>query len=315
MAYKHLFGPVPSRRLGISLGVDLVPHKVCTLNCVYCEVGKTTNLTVDRKEYVPIDDVITELDAFLKPLPELDYITFSGAGEPTLNSGIGRVIAHIKSHYPQYKLALLTNATLFYDDQTRNEILPCDLILPSLDAVTDEVFHQINRPNNQLTAAKVIEGLEKLNREFKGTVWLEIFLIPGVNDTENELKQFKKVLQNLTFDKIQLNSLDRPGTEDWVTPMSKDRMMEIVEFLKPIPVEIIAKFKSRNNLASYHHDIADSIIETISRRPCTDKDLCEILGLHINELNKYLSQLIDDEMIEKERKERGIFFKINPDKI
>src|SRR6056297_1499372 len=125
--YKHLFGPVPSRRLGISLGVDLVPHKVCSLNCVYCEVGATTDLTVTRKEYVSYEEVVSELNDFLKNEPELDYITFSGAGEPTLNSKIGAVIDFIKKSYPQYKLSLLSNGTLFYDEAVRNEVWKVDL--------------------------------------------------------------------------------------------------------------------------------------------------------------------------------------------
>ncbi|MGC9362620.1 MAG: radical SAM protein, partial [Candidatus Syntrophosphaera sp.] len=126
---KYLFGPVPSRRLGVSLGVDLVPHKVCSLNCVYCEVGKTTNLTIERKEYVPIDEVIKELDDYLSENPHLDFITFSGQGEPTLNSGIGRVINHIKEKYPRYKVAVLTNGTLFWDEKVRGEVMPADVLL------------------------------------------------------------------------------------------------------------------------------------------------------------------------------------------
>lgn len=310
MAYKHLFGPVPSRRLGISLGVDLVPHKVCSLNCVYCEVGKTTDKTIKRKEYVPIDEVINELDQFLGSNPELDYVTFSGAGEPTLNSGLGKIIKHIKKNYPQYKLALLTNATLFYDDQLREEILPCDLLLPSLDAISDGVFKKINRPEDNLSVEKMIAGLIKLKEKFKGEIWLEIFLIHGINDIDSELTKFKEILTQLKPERIQLNSLDRPGTEEWVEPITEKRMNEIKEYFSPLSVEIIAKFKSRNKVRSYHEDIASAIIETISRRPCTDKDLSEILGLHINELNKYLSYLTKEKRIEEVRKERGIFFKI-----
>ena len=308
--YKHLFGPVPSRRLGISLGVDLVPHKVCSLNCIYCEVGETTNLTIERKEYVPINNVLNELDHFLSQNPTLDFITFSGAGEPTLNSGIGKVISFLREEYPSYKLALLTNSTLLYNENVRNEINSIDVLLPSLNTVSEDIFKKMNRPNSQLDINKIIEGLIKFRKEFKGKIWLEIFIVPEINDTEEELSILKKTIQKINPEKIQLNTLDRPGTESWVKTATKERMEKIVDFLKPLPVEIIAKFKSRNQVKSFNKNIENQILETIRRRPCTDKDLVEMLGLHLNELNKYLSELLNKNLIKSEMKERGTFFKM-----
>jgi wyosine [tRNA(Phe)-imidazoG37] synthetase (radical SAM superfamily) len=310
MAYKHLFGPVPSRRLGISLGVDLVAHKVCSLNCVYCEVGATTNLTIKRNEYVPAQEVISELSDFLKNKPELDYITFSGAGEPTLNSKIGAIINFIKKKYPHYKLSLLSNGTLFYDEAVRKEVGGVDLVLPSLDAVTSAAFLKINRPNPNLKLGKIIDGLIQFRMEYPNTtMWLEVFIVPGINDTTAEISKMKQVLTKISPDRIQLNTLDRPGTADWVQPASKQQLLEIKNKLEPLPVEIIAKFKSARKYSSYKKDIEKTILETISRRPCTDKDLCEILGLHINELNKYLRELQQKDKITSERLKRGIFFR------
>lgn len=309
MKYKHLFGPVPSRRLGISLGVDLVPHKVCSLNCVYCEVGRTTNLTIERKEYVHLQDIIDELKDYLDQEPELDYITFSGAGEPLLHNGIGKIITFIKENYPQYKLALLTNSTLLYDENVRQEILGIDLLLPSLDAVSKKVFKKLNRPNSKLDNKKIIEGLIKFSKDFSGKIWLEVFIIPGLNDTVEELNLLKNVIKDIAPDQVQLNTLDRPGTESWIEPVSKNRMEEIAYFLKPLPVEIIAKFQSRNKIRSYHKDVEQQIIETIKRRPCTDKDLSEMLGIHINEINKYLSELLHEGSVTSQQQERGIFFR------
>ena len=308
MKYKHLFGPVPSRRLGISLGVDLVPHKVCSLNCVYCEVGRTTNLTIERNEYVPLQDILNELKHYLDQKPELDYITFSGAGEPLLHNGIGKVITFIKENYPQYKLALLTNSTLLYDENVRNEILGIDLLLPSLDAVSEKVFKKINRPNPKLDNNKIIEGLIKFSKDFSGTIWLEVFIVPGLNDTTEELELLKNVIKDIAPDQVQLNTLDRPGTESWIEPVTKNRIEEIAELLKPLPVEIIAKFQSRNKIRSYHKDVEQQIIETIKRRPCTDKDLSEMLGIHINEINKYLSELLHEGSVTTQQQERGTFF-------
>lgn len=307
---KYLFGPVPSRRLGISLGVDLVPHKVCTLNCVYCEVGRTTLLTLERKEYVPIDEVIHELDDFLAQEPSLDYITFSGQGEPTLNSGLGRVIEHIKTYHPQYRVAVLSNGTLFWDKALRKEVMKADVILPDLDAVSQSVFLKINRPKAGLDNRQIIAGLQALRREFSGKILMEVFLIPHLNDSTEELELIKETLLKLAPDSVQLNSLDRPGTETWVRPMSRERMVEIAEFLKPLKAEIVANPQNRKTIKSFDDDIQTNILETISRRPCTDEDLCQILSLHKNELNKYLSSLLDEGKIESIQMERGLFFKL-----
>ena len=309
MKYKHLFGPVPSRRLGISLGVDLVPHKVCSLNCVYCEVGKTTNLTIQRQEYIPLNDILTELKNYLDEKPDLDYITFSGAGEPLLHNGIGKVISFIKDNYPQYKLALLTNSTLLYDKDVRNEILGIDLLLPSLDAVSEKIFKKLNRPNSKLDNNKIIEGLIEFRRSFKGIIWLEVFIVPGLNDNETELELLNKTIIDISPDQVQLNTLDRPGTESWIEPITKNRMEKIADFFKPLPVEIIAKFQSRNKIRSYQKDVEQQIIETIKRRPCTDKDLSEMLGIHINEINKYLSELLHEGSVVSQQLERGTFFR------
>src|SRR5210317_1036745 len=148
--YKHLFGPVPSRRLGISLGVDLVPHKVCTLNCIYCECGSTTLLTLDRAEYVPLSEVMDELTDYFEYSPDPDFITFSGAGEPSLHSGIGQILKFIKKLKPGIRVALITNGTLFSDPLVRKELQDVDVVLPSLDAATDAAFRKINRPRNEL---------------------------------------------------------------------------------------------------------------------------------------------------------------------
>ncbi|NQT65149.1 MAG: radical SAM protein [FCB group bacterium] len=308
---KNLFGPVPSRRLGISLGVDLVPLKVCSLNCIYCEVGRTTNLTIERKEYIPINEVIDELQDYLNQKPELDFITFSGQGEPTLNSGLGKVIDFIKDNYPKYMIAVITNGTLFWDKEVRNEVSQADVLLPSLDAVSELSFLKINRPNKNLNIDKIIEGLIKLRTEFKGKIYLEIFFVPQLNDTNEELILLKETVKKMKPDLVQLNTLDRPGTEDFVKAVSKEDLQRIKDFFKPLPVEIIAKTETRKQIQSFNKNIEEQILETIKRRPCTDKDLTEILNIHLNELNKYLSELIGSEKIVSDKQERGLFFKIN----
>lgn len=309
MNYKYLFGPVPSRRLGMSLGVDLVPFKTCTYNCIYCECGKTTHLTINRKEYVPVKEVIAELKDYLDQKPALDFITFSGSGEPTLHSGIGNIIDFLKTEYPNYKICLLTNGSLFHLEDLRKEVRSVDLIIPSLDAVSDIVFRKINRPSPQLNPQKIIDGLVSMRKEYPDPIWLEIFIVPGLNDTKSELKALKEAIQKIKPDKVQLNTLDRPGTEDWVHSASREDLETIASYFGTKRTEIIAKFQHKEKKPAYNKDIADTILRTIKRRPCTIEDLSEMLGLRISELNKWIHILMETERIETEKKERGIFFK------
>jgi len=307
--YKHIFGPVPSRRLGVSLGIDLVPHKVCSLNCVYCECGKTTDLTLERKEYIPYQEVISELADFLSKNPKPDYITFSGSGEPTLNSRIGDIIEYIKFNYPDISLALLTNGTLLSDPEVRKEILGCDLVLPSFDAATQEAFEKINRPSPDISLESYLNGLIDLRREFKGKIWLEVFILNGFNDSDKDLEAMKEALLRINADSIQLNTLDRPGAVEGLKPVLEENLREIAYGWGLKNVDIIAKAAKRKEERAYNRDIESTILETIFRRPCTLSDLSDILGMHENELNKYLSVLEADGQIRTERQERGVFYK------
>ncbi len=306
--YHYLFGPVPSRRLGISLGVDLVPHKTCSLNCIYCECGRTTNLTLARKEYVPTESVLAELKTFLAPKPSLDYITFSGAGEPTLHAGIGEIVTFLKTNFSDYKIALLTNGTLFGQPGLIEEVKAIDLILPSLDAASDLIFKKLNRPFHELKIDKIIDGLIQLRKKFTGQIWLEVFFVPGLNDTEEELRQLKTAIQQIKPDRVQLNTLDRPGTVAWVKPATKILLENIAQKLNG-NAEIIANFRKREQVASYSADVESSILQTLKRRPCTVEDLSATLGLHINEVNKYIETLLSRNLIGAEILERGKFFK------
>lgn len=308
--YKHLFGPVPSRRLGMSLGIDLIPKKVCSLNCVYCEVGRTTDLTTERREYVEYDSVITELKDFMNKNPKIDYITFSGSGEPTLNNRIGDILNFIKENYPEIKTAVLTNGTLLYDKQLREELMAADVILPSLDAASDKVFRRIDRPSKKLNIETYIQGLADLRKKYTGKIWLEVFLLKGYNDSKEELQLLKEAVLKIDPDVVQLNTLDRPGTKEGLIPLSKKEMQDIINFWNLPNVEIIASPEQRSEIASYSGDIETAILETIARRPCTLDDLHRFLGIHINEINKYLGKLEADEKINTVSLERGVFYEL-----
>ncbi len=306
--YKYLFGPVPSRRLGMSLGVDLVPHKVCSLDCVYCECGKTTKLTTQRMEYILLDKVKKELKHFFSENPDPDYITFSGAGEPTLNTKIGEVLAFIKKMRPDIPVALLTNGTLLNDPTVRREILETDLVLPSLDAANQESFEKINRPAKGLSIENYINGLVQFRKEFKGEIWLEILIIPGYNDDLRNLSALGGAIEKINPDRIQLNTLDRPGTIEELRPASRAELSAIKELMAFPNISIISAPANRKKINAYRKDTESAILETIDRRPCTALDLAEILGLHLNEVNKYLDVLDAEDKVQVKREERGLFY-------
>jgi len=306
MAYRYLFGPVPSRRLGISLGIDLVPHKTCAFDCVYCECGQTTNLTCERREYVPAGRVVAELDDFLAKAPDLDYVTFAGSGEPTLHSGIGEIIAFIKDRYPRYRVAVLTNSALLTDPEVRAALMPADLVVPSLDAVSEEAFQRINRPSPGVTAGRVLEGLLEFVREYPGEVWLEVFIVPGINDTEEEVRLLKDAVAAIEPDRVQVNTLDRPGTDIRVRPASRPALERIASTLGG---EVIGAACTDRVLPPESEDAGEVILATIRRRPCTSADLAALLGIRPAEVAKHLRVLEARALIEQVREKRGVFYR------
>jgi len=308
--YKYLFGPVPSRRLGMSLGVDLVPKKVCSLDCVYCEVGKTTLLTLERKEYIACHKVKNELNHFFANNPDPDYITFSGSGEPTLNSGIGEIISFIKNLRPAIPIAVLTNGTLLFDPKVRASLLKANLVLPSLDSATEAGFGKINRPAAGLSLNTYLQGVVDFAKEFKGDIWLEVFILPGYNDSPEELSALKKAIDVINPEIVQLNTLDRPGTLPGLRAATNEELQRVADFFQFDNLTIIAASSKRKNIASYRTDIENAILETISRRPCTLDDLTALLGKNVSEINKYLDVLEADKRIETVEQPRGIFYQL-----
>lgn len=308
--YKYLFGPVPSRRLGISLGVDLVPKKVCSLDCVYCEVGKTTKHTTERMEYIPYDKVTAELEDYFLNNPDPDYITFSGSGEPTLNSRIGDVIRFVKKLKPEIPVAVLTNGTMLYDKKVQEELMEADLLMPSLDAATKGVFERINRPVSELDFSKYIQGLIGFSAKFKGKIWLEVFILPGYNDNAQELEELKRIIEIIAPDSVQINTLDRPGVVENIRAATHDELERVVNSWGLSNVEIIAAAKERKKIQSYRKDAESAILETIARRPCTIDDLEKILGIPVVEINKYLDVLEAEKKVVSVRQERGLFYQL-----
>ena len=278
--FTYLFGPVFSRRLGRSLGVDLLPYKTCSLDCIYCECGPTTHLTVKRSSLVPSDDVIAELDAYLGPRPLLDFVTFAGSGEPTLHAGLGCMIAHLKQHHPQYKVAVLTNGTLFSSEESRRDVLSADLVIPSLDGATPESFQAINRPASGVTVEKVIEGLRSLRRDYQGTYVLEIFIVPGINDTDREVVALRHAAERIQPNAIQLNRLDRPGILPSIRPASDELLASIRTRLEPLTVFVVPRRQSGAIRRVDDSEIEAAILGRLTGRSVDTTTLSFLLGLH-----------------------------------
>jgi wyosine [tRNA(Phe)-imidazoG37] synthetase (radical SAM superfamily) len=231
---KYIYGPVNSRRLGLSLGISLTPHKVCDFDCVYCQLGKSPQKSIERKEFVKIDDITTEVNSWIANNPEaakaLNFITLSGSGEPTLNSGIGALIDFLKKTI-NIPVAVITNSSLLNDPAVRRQILGANLIVPSLDAATEDAFQKIDRPCPEINLEEIIEGLVSLRKEFKGKIWLEVMLVKGINDNLAHTRRLKEVIERINPDKIQLNSPVRFTAEEGIEALDAKHLEKIKELL------------------------------------------------------------------------------------
>lgn len=296
---KYLFGPVNSRRLGLSLGIDLLPEKICNYNCIYCEVGPKNIFTCERKEYTPTTEIIAEIDSFQaagkhKPI---DIFTITASGEPTLHSGLGKIIGYLKKQL-MLPVAVLTNGSLLFDPQVRQDLLEADIVIPSLDAAQERSFRKINRPVQGCPGPEeIINGLSAFSDEFQGSLWLEILLAKGINDSAADIEALKNAAARINPEKIQLNTVVRPPVERYAFPLTENELREISrEF--PGTVEIIADFdkKKREDVGSAERT---EIVEMLQRRPCTENDICQALNLDQISTAQLLSKLAQSGVITK----------------
>lgn len=298
---KYLFGPVNSRRLGLSLGVDLVPAKICNFDCIYCEVGVTTGLTVKRREYAPTREIIAELDDFFAGLEEgagqrPDFVTLTSSGETTLHKGLGEIIRYIKNRF-DIPVAVLTNGALFPDPQVRLELMAADIVVPSLDAARAATLARINRPAPECAdPERIIAGLVSFGEEFGGEIWLEILLAADVNDSKEDVAALVAAVDRIRPQRVQLNTVVRPPADSSAKPLAEKKLQEIAGCFKNCRVEIIADYSGR---AAKHPDKVEKtqIHEMLKRRPCTMKDICEATGLGGDEVERLLNELEESSLI------------------
>ncbi len=316
---NYLFGPVPSRRLGLSLGVDIVPLKVCTLDCIYCQLGRSSEKRIERTSYVEVESVLEELAEKLRDGVEADFITISGSGEPTLSLELGEIVRGIKE-ITEIPVAILTNGTLLSDEFVRADCEEADVVLPSLDAGDEDTFRKINRPHADISIEKLVSSLCTFRNEFKGQMWLEVFLVKGVNTSSASVLKIKSAIERIRPNKIQLNTSVRPTTEPMVRRVSSEELETIATELGG-NCEVIADFSPKEkpcevdmagDIGGPHlkgvEQRKGSLLAMLRRRPCSLKDICSGLGIGGSEALKYITQLQKEGLVSQEERAGVVFF-------
>ena len=303
--YKYLFGPVPSRRLGKSLGVSPIPPKTCNYSCVYCQIGRTTHFSNTRQDFFPKEEILDEIKHFIQSSDDFDYITFVGEGEPTLCKSLGWLIRNTKK-LTEKPVAVITNGALLYDPETRNDLLAADVILPTLDAATQELFKKINRPKKEITIDKVIRGMQDFRSEFQGQIWMEVMLVKGLNDSPESISEIKTVLDTLGCDRIYINVPIRPPAEQWVKISENDRVLEICDELNAYN---IAHYESDNGFqVSMNDDIEDQILKITTRHPLREPQILAMFDLPSQEITQLLRQMAENGKLKRIIHNKQIFW-------
>jgi len=284
MRIRNVFGPVPSRRLGRSLGVDLVPTKACSYDCIYCQLGQTTFKTVERREYVPMTDILMEVEERLSAGVSADYITLSGSGEPTLHSDCGDILRTIKT-LTDIPVAVLTNSSLLGDPQVREELMAADLVIPSLDAGDAVMFARVNRPHPAVDFALMVDGLATFSHAFQGRVWLEIFLLDGLTAAEDEARKIALQAARVRADRVQINTLSRPPAEEIAKAPTRQRLAELAPLFGPKARWFVASPAPWRNT---NFCGPSRVLDLLQGGPKTLDDLAHLSGVNRNETLKHL---------------------------
>lgn len=305
MKERFVYGPVPSRRLGRSLGVDLVPFKVCSYDCVYCQLGRTKEKTIERKPYVPLGRILDQVHQKLKQGVRPDCITLAGSGEPTLNSEIGSLIHEIKM-ITEVPVVVLTNGSLLADSQVRESLMEADAVLPSLDAYDQKGFELVNRPHPKISFEAMAEGLIAFRKEYSGDIWLEVFILEGINATEADAGAFKHWIEKVNPEKVHLNTAVRPTAEVNARQVPPDEMARFCKILGE-KAEVIAPFEDDEKLKG-GTAVDDDLLGLLARRPCTLDDISSGLNMQKDEALRYIQLLVKKHVIEIVKKGSMVYY-------
>jgi wyosine [tRNA(Phe)-imidazoG37] synthetase (radical SAM superfamily) len=303
---SYVFGPVASRRLGLSLGIDLLDFKTCSMNCIYCELGLTTNLSSQRRRSNDYRQALAQVEHRLSQLQRPpDALTLAGSGEPCLHLDLGRTLQGLRDLTP-IKTVVLTNSSLIPDPTVRRELAHADIVIPSLDAASQEVFIRVNRPAPGIMVRDIVRGLAALRQEFQGQIWLETLLVQGVNDAPAELEKLRAAIKFINPDLLQLNTIVRPPAEKEFLPVSNDRLQKIAQQFD-LPVEISGARPLAP--AADSAEAADIIIHTTRMRPCTIDDLAQISGLDLPALRKMLTEMQEQGKVRSLEFDQRLYFR------
>lgn len=302
----HIFGPVPSRRLGRSLGVDVIPYKTCTFDCIYCECGATTNKTCAREEFFPLHVLLDELEGRLSEIPSKpDVVTLSGAGEPTLYKRTGELIREAK-RLCGLPVAVITNSSLLDRAEVREELLEADIVLPSLDTADEDTYRRLNRPHEACKLQSIIDGIETFLKRFEGMALFEVLFLDGFNTDASNLEKLKETLGRCRFDKMQINTAVRPGTESDITPVELNELERIATFFGS-RAEIIAD-AHRGRAMREDRAEEEKVLALLERRPCTVRDVGNSLGITVPEAAKLVSRLVERKLVKPHRHGSSLFY-------
>jgi wyosine [tRNA(Phe)-imidazoG37] synthetase (radical SAM superfamily) len=301
----NVFGPVPSRRLGFSLGVDIIPRKCCTFDCIYCQVGKTTDKKIERRSFYSPDSIVAEVVAKLGEPGHVDVISISGSGEPTLNIDLGWIVKEIKQR-TTIPVAVITNGSLLWREDVRHDLLSADIVLPSLDAAREEEFERINRPHPSILLADIIKGIQGFGRDYKGSIWLEVMLVKNVNNSLEHLKILQETILRMDVDKVHLNTVVRPPLEPMAEKIGEDDLLKIAPLFGK-SCEIIAAFAKDDSVFRKDNWVV-SVKEMVQRRSLSVEDVAVTTGISIEEARARLDELVRKNELREECFSDRIFY-------
>lgn len=326
---NFIFGPVISRRLGRSLGIDLFANKICNLNCIYCELGVTSIPVSQRGNYSDTQAIIEEINSFCADahrMTDVDVLTVTAKGEPTLHLGLGEILRHIKQQTDK-QVAVLTNGTTLMDDNIRQELTVADIVIPSLDSARMETFLRIDRPCPGIDLQRVIQGLTLFSHEYPGKLWLEILLAQGINDTQEDVKALVSAIKPMRLDRIQLNTVVRPPAEFFARPVTVEQLLKIADILQnnlAIPVDLpfvptapntqssLPVTPETTNTLGAAENLTDQIVEMLKRRPCTAADIDQTFHLgSLDKVEQLLEPMLHAGVVRKQEHKTLCFYQLS----
>jgi wyosine [tRNA(Phe)-imidazoG37] synthetase (radical SAM superfamily) len=303
---NKIYGPVPSRRLGMSLGIDLAEFKHCPLDCIYCQLKTTTRLDCVRESPVTVDAIVSQAARKLKTVPDPDFLTLGGSGEPTLYADLGELITKLKDE-TGLPVAILTNGVLFQDDQVRADAALADVVLPSLDAWDEDSYKRINRPGEGLTFQALMDGMIEFRKEFTGEIWLEVMILRGISDDETVAKKLAGLAAMIKPDRIQLNTPVRPTATELAAPVSREKLESLAGLFTPL-AEVAADFPEVEQ-STARSVTEDEVMEMLRRRPCTVDDVTAGLRVQKMEVVKIVEKLMSKHLITPVEQESRTYYK------